>query len=178
METIFGSRELCVNLAIVMAHIYFIYTSSLSVYLMYTFFLFFLYLLFCCYCFVVLLEFTPYLTINWGMYVCVCLCVCVCVCPAIRFHISQRIFSKFGGIIIWVMTRIVGYLFVSAHTVYSLISEQIFSKFAGNKLRLTINNKDYVLFIFTHGMRASARVRERVWLSIRLSMDRFSSELR
>jgi hypothetical protein len=27
----------------------------------------------------------------------VCVCVCVYVCPAIRFHSSQRIFSKFGG---------------------------------------------------------------------------------
>jgi hypothetical protein len=34
-----------------------------------------------------------YLTINWGMYVCVCvyvcLCVCLCVCPVIRFDISR-----------------------------------------------------------------------------------------
>jgi hypothetical protein len=39
-----------------------------------------------------------YLTINWGMYVCLCVCLSVClsVCPAIRFHSSQRIFSKFG----------------------------------------------------------------------------------
>jgi hypothetical protein len=27
----------------------------------------------------------------------VCLSVCLCVCPAIRFHSSQRIFSKFVG---------------------------------------------------------------------------------
>jgi hypothetical protein len=26
-----------------------------------------------------------------------CVCVCVYVCPAIRFHNSQPIFSKFGG---------------------------------------------------------------------------------
>jgi hypothetical protein len=25
------------------------------------------------------------------------MCVCLSVCPAIRFHSSQRIFSKFGG---------------------------------------------------------------------------------
>jgi hypothetical protein len=42
--------------------------------------------------------------------VCVCVCVRVFVCPAIRFHISQRIFSKFGENILWVMARIVGYL--------------------------------------------------------------------
>jgi hypothetical protein len=45
-----------------------------------------------------------HLTINWGICgvcvrLCVCMCVCVCVClsvfPAIRFQISQRIFSKF-----------------------------------------------------------------------------------
>jgi hypothetical protein len=40
-----------------------------------------------------------HLTINWGISVCLCVCVSVCVsvCPAIRFHSSQRIFSKFGG---------------------------------------------------------------------------------
>jgi hypothetical protein len=37
-------------------------------------------------------------------------CVCVSVCPAIRFHSSQRIFSKFGGNFLWVMTRSVGYI--------------------------------------------------------------------
>jgi hypothetical protein len=37
-----------------------------------------------------------YLTINWVIYVCLSVCVCLCVCLAIRFHISQRIFSKFG----------------------------------------------------------------------------------
>jgi hypothetical protein len=40
----------------------------------------------------------------------VCLCVCLCVCPAIRFHSSQRIFSKFGGNHLRVMTRSVGYI--------------------------------------------------------------------
>jgi hypothetical protein len=42
------------------------------------------------------------------MYVCVC--VCVSVCPAIRFHISRRIFSKFGGNLLQDMTRSVGYI--------------------------------------------------------------------
>jgi hypothetical protein len=50
------------------------------------------------------------------MCVCMCVCLCVCVClsvgPAIRFLISQRIFSKFGGNILRIMTRIVGYLFI------------------------------------------------------------------
>jgi hypothetical protein len=46
--------------------------------------------------------------------VCLCVSLCVCVCPAVRFHICQRIFSKFGGNIQWVMTRIVGYVFVIA----------------------------------------------------------------
>jgi hypothetical protein len=41
---------------------------------------------------------------------CVCLCVCLSFCPAIRFHISQRIFSKFGGNLLRVMTRSVGYI--------------------------------------------------------------------
>jgi hypothetical protein len=43
---------------------------------------------------------------------CVCVCVCVSVCPAIRFHISQRIFAKFGGNILRVMTRCMGYIYV------------------------------------------------------------------
>jgi hypothetical protein len=44
--------------------------------------------------------------------VCVCVSVCVCVYPAIRFHISQRIFSKFGGNLLRVMTRYAGYICV------------------------------------------------------------------
>jgi hypothetical protein len=68
-----------------------------------------------------------YLTINWEIYVClsvclsVCVSVCVCVCPAIRFHISQRIFSKFAGNILWVRTRIVGYLLFSARNARACI---------------------------------------------------------
>jgi hypothetical protein len=97
------------------------------------------------------------------MYVCVSVrvCVCVCVYPAIRFHISQRIFFKFGENIICVMTRIVGYLYVSAHNaracVHTLIFERIISKCAGDILLLTISVKDYVLFIFTHHAHACAR---------------------
>jgi hypothetical protein len=57
---------------------------------------------------------TQYILLLIGECVCVCVClsVCLCVCPAIRFNISQRIFSKFGGNIIWVMTRIVCHLLV------------------------------------------------------------------
>jgi hypothetical protein len=44
------------------------------------------------------------------VYLCVCVCVCLSVCPAIRFHSSQRIFSKFGGNLLRVMTRSVGYI--------------------------------------------------------------------
>jgi hypothetical protein len=40
----------------------------------------------------------------------VCLSVCLSVCPAIRFHISQRIFPKLGGNLLRVMTRSVGYI--------------------------------------------------------------------
>jgi hypothetical protein len=44
----------------------------------------------------------------------VCVCVCLSVClSGYKFPHSQRIFSKFGGNIIWVMTRIVGYLLFS-----------------------------------------------------------------
>jgi hypothetical protein len=42
--------------------------------------------------------------------VCVCLSVCLSVCPAIRFHSSQRIFSKFGGNLLRVMTCSAGYI--------------------------------------------------------------------
>jgi hypothetical protein len=125
------------------------------------------------------------------LYVCLCVCVYVClsVCPAIRFHISQRIFSKFGGNILWVMTHIVGYLLLCARNaracacvlnvracVYSLIFERILCIFAGNILRLTIRFKDYVRFMYTH--RAHTWERACAWLSIRLSMDRMSSNLR
>jgi hypothetical protein len=42
----------------------------------------------------------------------VCVCVCLSVCPAIhvRLRISQMILSKLGGIIPWVMTRLMDYL--------------------------------------------------------------------
>jgi hypothetical protein len=82
------------------------------------------------------------------MCVCLCVCLCVCVCPAIHFHILQRIFSKFGGNIVWVKTRI--YIF-STHNaracacvlnaracVHSLIFVRILSNLARNILRLTI----------------------------------------
>jgi hypothetical protein len=48
---------------------------------------------------------------NFCVCVSVCLSVCLCVCPAIRFHSSQRIFTKFGGNLLRVMTRSVGYIF-------------------------------------------------------------------
>jgi hypothetical protein len=87
----------------------------------------------------------------------VCVSVCMCVCPAIRFHISQRILSKFGGNLLRVMTRYVGYICC----VCTLIFERILFKFAGNILRLTISGKDYVLFMSrTQRTRVSARVRE------------------
>jgi hypothetical protein len=76
---------------------------------------------------------------------CVCLSVCLCVCPAIRFHSSQPIFSKFGWNLLRVMTRSVGYIFVvlSARVcVHSLIFERIKSKYTWNILRLTICGKD------------------------------------
>jgi hypothetical protein len=96
--------------------------------------------------------------------VCVCVCVRVSLCPAIRFHISQRIFSNIGENIIWVMPRIKGYLFFRSHTarscvlsaracVHLLIFERIISKCAGNILLLTISIKDYILFMFTHRAR-------------------------
>jgi hypothetical protein len=47
--------------------------------------------------------------------------------------------------------------------VHSLIFERILSKFSGDILRLTISDKDYVLFMFTHRAlvceRACSRVR-------------------
>jgi hypothetical protein len=63
--------------------------------------------------------------------------------------------------------------------VQSLIFERIISKFAGNILLLTISvNNMYYSFARTARTRASAHVRERAWLSIRLSMDRRFSNLR
>jgi hypothetical protein len=44
----------------------------------------------------------------------VCVYVCMCVCPPIRFHSSQRIFSKFGGNLLRVMTRSVCYILLCA----------------------------------------------------------------
>jgi hypothetical protein len=90
------------------------------------------------------------------------------------------------------MTRIVGYLFFSARNaracacvltacacVHSLIFERSLFEFAGNILRLTISVKDYVFVMFTHRAHACERACVRaVWLSIRLYMDRFSSNLR
>jgi hypothetical protein len=69
------------------------------------------------------------------------------------------------------MTRSVGYIFVvctpraracacvlnARVPVHSLIFERIISRFAGNILLLTINVKDYVLFIFTHCAHACER---------------------
>jgi hypothetical protein len=86
----------------------------------------------------------------------------------ISVAISRRIFSKFGGNIVWVMTRIVSYV-VSARNacawvlntracVHSLIFERIHFKFAGNILRLTISVKDYVRLMFTHRAHACERM--------------------
>jgi hypothetical protein len=84
-----------------------------------------------------------------------CVSVCLYVClSGYTFPHSQRIFPKFGENILWVMTRIVGYLFVSARNacacvlnaracVHWLIFERILHKFAGNVLLLTISVKDY-----------------------------------
>jgi hypothetical protein len=54
---------------------------------------------------------TWHITLSYYKLGNVCVSVCVSVCPAIRFHISQRIFSKFGGNLLRVMTRSVGYIF-------------------------------------------------------------------
>jgi hypothetical protein len=123
--------------------------------------------------------FTAALTISWGM------SVCVSLCPAVRFRISQRIFSKFGGNILWVMTRIMGYSLLCARNacacvlnvctcvlnasacLNSLICIWIISKFAGNILRLTTSDKDYVLFMVTHHAGERACVQARVVESTR-----------
>jgi hypothetical protein len=120
-----------------------------------------------------------HLTINWGMYVCVSVCLSVCmsvcssVCPAIRFHSSQRIFSKFGGNLLRVMTRGVGYILCvrtqrARACVHAKRSRMCafayfwtdYVQFDGNILRLTISGTDYILFIVTHRVyvckRASA----------------------
>jgi hypothetical protein len=55
----------------------------------------------------------------------VCMCVCVSVSQAIRLHISQRIFTKCGGNILRVMTRILGYLRIGAFDYFWTDSLQI-----------------------------------------------------
>jgi hypothetical protein len=77
--------------------------------------------------------------------------VCLSVCPAMRFRISQRILSKLGGNIPWVLTRLVGYIyvFVRAH-VNSVIVGWIISKLAGNILRIATSCMGYVLFTFEY----------------------------
>jgi hypothetical protein len=111
----------------------------------------------------------------------VCLCICVSVCPAIRFHISQRIVSKFGGNIQRVMIRIVGYLFCLCTQRVRVRAKRArmcaFAYFANgfspnllgtcndspevNILQITTSSKGYVLF--THP----------AWLNIQLSLDGF-----
>jgi hypothetical protein len=79
-----------------------------------------------------------------------------------RFYISQRIFSAFGGNLLRVMTRWVGYIFLCARNAraYSTLARI---------LRLARGDMGYVLFMFTHRVHA--------WLSIHLSSDGLSCNL-
>jgi hypothetical protein len=111
--------------------------------------------------------------------------MCVYVCPAIRFRISQRILSKLGANIPWVMTRCVGYICLvctqcarvranRAHVCVHLCLDGL----PGNILRITTSCMGYILWMFKHRARVceraceSARVRARAWLSVRSSLDR------
>jgi hypothetical protein len=98
--------------------------------------------------------------------VCMSVRVSVCVCLSVRLYVSTvlngsspNLERTFYGS--WHVSWAI-YLF-SAHIaracacvlnartcVHSLIFEWILSKFAGDILRLTISDKDYVLFMFTH----------------------------
>jgi hypothetical protein len=118
------------------------------------------------------------------------MCICVSVCPAIRFHISHRIFSKFGGNILWVMTRIVACLIFSArnaHTTHAracVLNARMcaFAYISTDSLQIcwehiTTHHKCQGLRSFHVYTPPHARVRARAWLSIQLSLDGFSSNL-
>jgi hypothetical protein len=103
-----------------------------------------------------------YLTINWGISVCVRVSVCVCVCVCVRLCVSTflnvsspNLVGTFYGSwhVTWAICLCTQRACACVHT---LIFKRILSKFAGNILRLTISGKDYVLFIFTN----RARVRD------------------
>jgi hypothetical protein len=100
---------------------------------------------------------TSYYNLTINFEISVCLCVCLSVCPAIRFHSSQRIFSKSGGEPSTGHDTFRGLYICARVFVHSLIFERIMSKFAGNILRLTISGKYYVLFIVTHRVYACKR---------------------
>jgi hypothetical protein len=97
---------------------------------------------------------------------CVCACVCLCVCPAIRFHISQRIFSKFVVNILLVMTRCMGYTLCvctqRARAMYARMCE--FAYFLTDSVQIgwehtTTHHKWQGLrtFMFTHRTHACER---------------------
>jgi hypothetical protein len=87
--------------------------------------------------------------------VCVCLsvylCVCLSVCVSVRLYVST--------------------LRARAWLTYSLIYGRFLFKFAVYILQITTSSKGYILFMFTH------RVRARAWLNIQLTLDGFSSNL-
>jgi hypothetical protein len=118
---------------------------------------------------------------------CVCVSACVCVCPDIRFHISQRIFSELAGNLLRVMTRSVGSIcFVCTHVRAKQAHMCAFAYFLTDSVQIcwehttsTTHHKWQGLRTFHfHATRVSARVRERAWLSVCLSMNGFSSNLR
>jgi hypothetical protein len=114
--------------------------------------------------------------------------VCVCVCPAMRFHISQRIFSKFGGNFLRVITRWVGYIFVcarnaracacvlSAHVCVRLYLDVL----SPNLLGIYYESPQVawaMYFSCSNTARVRVRVRERACVSVRSSLDGFSPNL-
>jgi hypothetical protein len=78
--------------------------------------------------------------------------------------------------LVYILNTLLSYIAESIGCVHSVIFDRILFKFAETIVRLTISVKDYVHSCSrTARTRKNARLRERAWLSIRLTMDRFSS---
>jgi hypothetical protein len=120
------------------------------------------------------LIFRLYITINWVISVCVCLSGYTF--PHSSTDLLQIWREPFTGhdtfrVLYILCAHAMCACVLSARTcVHSLIFERILSKFAGNRLRLTISGKDCVLFIFTHRAHACERACARVRTCVRARM--------
>jgi hypothetical protein len=123
------------------------------------------------YCLLVFKQvYLSYLTMNWGISVCVSVCVCVCVCMCLCVCLSVRLYvstflnrfspnleeTLYGSCHVrWAIYCVSARnaracVLCAREYVHSNIFERIHFKFAGNILQITISSKGYVLFfIFT-----------------------------